>query len=350
MNQRARTPMEPGAEEVPDDPSGGGTAGGQLTMVQAIHDALRHEMRRDDRVVLMGEDVGKVGGVFRVTQGLWDEFGEDRVIDTPLSEGGIIGTAIGMALFGLIPVPEIQFADFIYPAYDQIVSELAKLRWRSGGEYPAKMVVRAPVGGGIRGGPYHSQSPESLFIHVAGLKVVCPSNPHDAKGLLLASIRDPDPVLFFEPKRIYRAAKGDVPEGDYTVPLGKAAVVREGKDVTILAWGAMLYEAIAAADDARAQGIECDIVDLRTLWPLDIDTVMDSVKKTGRVVIVHEAPRTCGFGAELVALVSERAFVHLEAPPTRVCGYDTPFPYTLEMEYLPLAHRILPAIVESVRY
>lgn len=322
----------------------------QMNMVQAINDGLRHEMRRDGRVVLLGEDVGKVGGVFRVTQGLWDEFGDDRVVDTPLSEGGIIGTAIGMALYGLLPVPEIQFADFIFPAYDQIVSELAKLRWRSGGEYPAKMVVRTPVGGGIRGGLYHSQSPESLFIHVAGLKVVCPSNPHDAKGLLLASIRDPDPVLFFEPKRIYRAAKGDVPDGDYTVPLGKAAVVREGSDVTVLAWGAMLYEAVAAADEAQKQGIACEIVDLRTLWPVDVETIIASVQKTGRLVVVHEAPRTCGFGAELVSLVTERAFDSLEAPPARVCGFDTPFPYTLEMDYLPLAHRILPAVVETVRY
>ncbi len=319
-------------------------------MVQAINDGLRQEMRRDGRVVVLGEDVGKVGGVFRVTQGLWDEFGDDRVVDTPLSEGGIIGTAIGMALFGLLPVPEIQFADFIFPAYDQIVSELAKLRWRSGGEYPAKMVIRTPVGGGIRGGLYHSQSPESLFIHVAGLKVVCPSNPHDAKGLLLASIRDPDPVLFFEPKRIYRAAKGEVPEGDYTVPIGKAAVVREGSDVTVLAWGAMLYEAVAAADEAKKQGIACEIVDLRTLWPVDVETIVASVQKTGRLVVVHEAPRTCGFGAELVSLVTERAFDRLEAPPVRVCGFDTPFPYTLEMDYLPLAHRILPAVVETVRY
>ena len=322
----------------------------QLNMVQAINGALRDEMRRDDRVVVLGEDVGKVGGVFRVTAGLWDEFGDDRVIDTPLSEGGIVGTAIGMALYGLLPVPEIQFSDFIYPAYDQIVSELAKLRWRSGGEYPAKMVLRTPVGGGIRGGLYHSQSPESLFIHVAGLKVVCPSNPHDAKGLLLASIRDPDPVLFFEPKRIYRASKGEVPEGDYTVPLGQAAVVRAGKDVTVLAWGAMLYEAIAAADEAKKQGVDCEIVDLRTLWPVDIETIVASVKKTGRLCVVHEAPKTCGFGAELIALVNEKAFDHLQAPPARVCGYDTPFPYTLEMDYLPLAHRILPAVVATARY
>src|SRR5687768_2393227 len=236
----------------------------QMNMVQAINDGLRHEMRRDDRVVVLGEDVGKVGGVFRVTAGLFDEFGDERVIDTPLSEGGIIGTAIGMALYGLVPIPEIQFADFIFPAYDQIVSELAKYRYRSGGEYPAKMVIRTPVGGGIRGGHYHSQHPEAQFIHVAGLKVVCPSNPADANGLLLASIRDPDPVLFFEPKRIYRAAKGDVPEGDYTVPLGKARIARPGQHLTLVAWGAMLYEALAAANEAASQGIECEIIDLRT--------------------------------------------------------------------------------------
>jgi pyruvate dehydrogenase E1 component beta subunit len=326
----------------------------EMNLVGAINDALRLEMSNDPRLVVLGEDVGRVGGVFRVTQGLWETFGDDRVVDTPLSEGGILGTAIGMALYGLVPVAEIQFADFIYPGYDQIVSELAKMRWRSGGEYAAKMVVRTPVGGGIRGGLYHSQSPESLFIHVAGLKVVCPANPYDGKGLLLASIRDPDPVLFFEPKRIYRAARGDVPEGDYVVELGKANVVREAKErdraVTILAWGAMLYEAIAAADQAEAQGIACEIVDLRTLWPVDIETIAASVEKTGRVVIVHEAPKTCGFGAELVALVNERCFLSLEAPPVRVTGFDTPFPYTLEMEYLPLAHRILPAIVETARY
>ena len=326
----------------------------QMNLVQAINDALKLEMKRDPRVVVLGEDVGRVGGVFRVTQGLWDEFGDDRVVDTPLSEGGILGTAIGMALYGLVPVPEIQFADFIYPGYDQIVSELAKMRWRSGGEYSAKMVVRTPVGGGIRGGLYHSQSPESLFIHVAGLKVVCPANPYDAKGLLLASLRDPDPVLFFEPKRIYRAARGDVPEGDYLVELGKAKVVREAEPgkpaVTVLAWGAMLYEAIAAAEKAAEQGVECEIVDLRTLWPVDIDTIAASVEKTGRVVIVHEAPKTCGFGAELVALINERCFLSLEAPPVRVAGFDTPFPYTLEMDYLPLAHRILPAIVETAQY
>jgi 2-oxoisovalerate dehydrogenase E1 component beta subunit len=322
----------------------------EMNMVGAINDGLRHEMRKNSRVVILGEDVGKVGGVFRVTQGLFEEFGEDRVIDTPLSEGGIIGAAIGMALYGMVPVPEIQFADFIYPAFDQIVSELAKMRYRSGGEYASKVVIRAPVGGGIRGGHYHSQSPEALFIHTAGLKVVCPSNPYDAKGLLLASIRDPDPVLFFEPKRVYRAAKGDVPEGDYTVELGKAAISRAGKHVTVIAWGAMLYEALAAAEEAAKQGVECEVLDLRTLWPVDIDAIVASVRKTGRVVVVHEAPKTCGFGAELIALINEKAFLHLEAPPVRVAGFDTPFPYSLEMEYLPLAHRILPAVLDTARF
>jgi pyruvate/2-oxoglutarate/acetoin dehydrogenase E1 component len=321
----------------------------QMNMVQAINDALRVEMRRDDRVVILGEDVGKVGGVFRVTQGLFDEFGEDRVIDTPLSEGGIIGCAIGMALYGLVPVPEIQFADFIWPAYDQVVNELAKYRYRSGGEYSAKMVIRTPVGGGIRGGHYHSQHPEAPFIHVPGLKVVCPSNPYDAKGLLLSALRDPDPVIFFEPKRVYRAAKGNVPEGEFTVPIGSAAVAREGKHVTVVAYGAMLYEAIDAATKAADHGVEAEVIDLRTLWPVDIETIVESVKKTGRLVVVHEAPRTCGLGAELVTLVCEKAFYHLEAAPVRVTGFDTPFPYTLELEYLPLSHRIVPAIMDAAR-
>jgi 2-oxoisovalerate dehydrogenase E1 component beta subunit len=321
-----------------------------MNMVQAINDALRIEMRRDPRVVVLGEDVGKVGGVFRVTQGLFDEFGGDRVIDTPLSEGGIIGAAAGMALYGMRPVPEIQFSDFIFPAFDQIVSEVAKFRYRSGGEFPSKMVIRTPVGGGIRGGHYHSQSPEAYFIHTPGLKVVCPSNPYDAKGLLLAAIRDEDPVLFFEPKRIYRAAKSDVPDGDYMVPLSVAKVVRPGSQVTVIAWGAMLYEAIEAANQAAAQGVDCEVLDLRTLWPVDIEAIVASVKKTGRVVVVHEAPKSCGFGAELVALINEKAFLHLEAPPVRVTGYDTPFPYTLENDYLPLAGRILPAILETAKF
>ncbi len=322
----------------------------QMNMVHAIHDGLRLEMSRDSRVIVMGEDVGRAGGVFRVTSGLLDDFGEERVIDTPLNEGGIIGTAIGMAMYGLVPIAEIQFADFLYPGYDQIVSELSKLRYRSGGEYPAKIVIRTPCGGGIRGGHYHSQSPESLLIHIPGLKVVCPSNPYDAKGLLLASIRDPDPVLFFEPKRIYRAAKGEVPDADYAVPLSSAAVLRDGKDVTVLAWGAMLYEVLDAVASAEQRGIECEVIDLRTLWPVDIETIVQSVKRTGRLVVVHEAPRTCGFGAELISLINEKAFLHLEAPPVRVTGFDTPFPYALESEYLPLSHRILPAIEETARY
>jgi len=321
----------------------------QMNMVQAINDALRVAMRRDARVVLLGEDVGRVGGVFRVTSGLSEEFGEDRVVDTPLSENGIIGTAIGMALYGLVPVPEIQFADFIYPAYDQIVNELAKYRYRSGGDHSAKMVIRTPVGGGIRGGHYHSQHPEAAFVQVPGLKVVCPSNPYDAKGLLLAAIEDPDPVLFFEPKRVYRAAKGDVPEGQYLVPLESARVVREGADLTLIGYGAMLYEALDAAHKAAEQGVDCEVIDLRTLWPVDIHMLLESVKKTGRLVVVHEAPKTGGFGGELVSLICEKAFYHLQAPPVRVTGFDTPFPYALEMEYLPLSHRILPAVLEVVR-
>ncbi len=321
----------------------------QINMVQAIGDALRVEMRRNSKVVVLGEDVGKVGGVFRVTQGLHEEFGDDRVIDTPLSELGIIGCAVGMAMYGLLPVPEIQFADFIWPAYDQIVNELSKLRYRSGNDFQAKLVIRMPVGGGIRGGHYHSQHPEAQFIPIPGLKVVCPSNPRDAKGLLLSSLRDPDPVLFFEPKRIYRATKGEVPEGEFEVPLGVAAVNRVGSDVTVLAYGAMLYEALDAAAKAAEQGVSCEVIDLRTLWPVDIDTIVASVRKTGRVVVVHEAPRTNGLGAELITLINEKAFYHLQAPPCRVTGFDTPFPYSLEMEYLPLSHRILPAILKTVR-
>ena len=322
----------------------------EKNMVQAINEGLREEMRADDRVVVMGEDVGKVGGVFRVTQGLHEEFGDDRVIDTPLAEGGIVGTAIGMALYGMRPIPEIQFADFIYPAFDQLVSEAAKYRYRSGGEYTCPMVVRTPIGGGIRGGHYHSQSPESLFIHTAGLKVVCPSNPFDAKGLLRSAIRDPDPVIFFEPKRVYRAVKMDVPDESYDVPLSQAKVVREGSAVTVVGWGAMLYECLASAQEVADEGIDCEVIDLRTLWPIDIDTIVDSVTKTGRLVVVHEAPRTCGFGSEICQLVTEKAFLHFQAPPRRVTGWDTPFPYALENEYLPLSHRITPALVETARF
>ena len=322
----------------------------EMNIIQAVNDALRLEMRRDSRVVVLGEDIGRFGGVFRATSGLQEEFGPDRCVDTPLAESGIIGTAIGMALYGLRPVPEIQFADFIYPAYDQIVSELAKLRYRSGGEYPAPVVIRTPVGGGIRGGHYHSQSPEALFIHVPGLKVVCPSNPIDAKGLLASCIRGEDPVIFMEPKRVYRAARGNVPEGEYTIPLGEAKVVREGRQVTLLAWGAMVHTAVEAADQGAAQGYDIEVIDLRTLLPFDVDAILASVRKTGRVVVAHEAPRTCGFGAELAATIQERAMLSLEAPILRVTGFDTPFPYTLEHEYLPDANRILDAVERVVNF
>jgi 2-oxoisovalerate dehydrogenase E1 component beta subunit len=321
-----------------------------LNLVQAVNDALKVQMRADERVVLMGEDIGKFGGVFRATLGLYEEFGPNRVIDTPLAEGGIVGTAVGMALYGLRPVPEIQFSDFIFPAFDQIVSELAKFRYRSGGMYSCPMVIRTPYGGGIKGGHYHSQSPEALFIHTPGLKVVVPSNPYDAKGLLLSAMRQEDPVMFFEPKRIYRASKGEVPEGDYTVPLGKAKIVREGTDISVLAWGAMLHEASEAVEQAAALGISCELIDLRTLWPVDIETLVASASRTGRVVVVHEAPRTCGFGAELSALIQERCFVHLEAPIARVTGWDTPFPYSLEDEYLPRAPRILDQLRKTASY
>jgi pyruvate dehydrogenase E1 component subunit beta len=319
-------------------------------IIQAVNDALRLEMRRDANVVVLGEDVGKFGGVFRATQGLYDEFGADRVIDTPLAESGIIGTAVGMALYGLKPVPEIQFGDFIFPAMDQIVSEVAKYRYRSGGQWACAMVIRSPYGGGIRGGHYHSQSPEAHFLHTPGLKVVVPATPEDAKGLLTSAIRDPDPVLFFEPKRMYRAAKGEVPEGELAIPLGKAKVTRAGHQVTVLAWGAMWHEADQAAREAEAEGIDCEVLDLRSLQPLDVDAIVASATKTGRVVIVHEAPRTCGFGAELAALIQERCFLSLEAPIARVTGFDTPFPYTLENEYLPRAPRIVRAIRDTVRY
>jgi 2-oxoisovalerate dehydrogenase E1 component beta subunit len=321
-----------------------------LNMIQAVNDALRVEMRRDPNVVVLGEDVGKFGGVFRATQGLHAEFGADRVIDTPLAESGIIGAAVGMALYGLKPVPEIQFADFVFPAMDQIVNELAKYRYRSGGQWSCPVVIRAPYGGGIRGGHYHSQSPEAHFIHTAGLKVVVPATPEDAKGLLASAIRDPDPVLFLEPKRMYRAARGEVPAGEHAIPLGQAKVTRPGRHVTLLAWGAMWHEAEQAAREAEREGVDCEVIDLRSLQPLDVEAVVASVKKTGRAVVVHEAPRTCGFGAELSALIQERCFLSLEAPVARVTGFDTPFPYTLEAEYLPRAPRILRAVRETIRY
>ncbi len=321
-----------------------------MNIIQAVNDALKLEMRRDKRVVVLGEDVGKFGGVFRATSGLYEEFGPDRVMDTPLAEAGIIGTAIGMALYGLRPVPEIQFADFIYPAFDQIVNELAKFRYRSGGQYPAPVVIRTPCGGGIRGGHYHSQSPEAYFAHTPGLKVVMPSNPIDAKGLLLSAIRQNDPVIFMEPKRVYRASKGDVPDGDYEVPIGVAKVAREGGQITLIAWSAMVHTALEAADKAHEKGIDVEVLDLRTIVPYDIETILASVKKTGRCVIAQEAPRTCGFAGELIAAICERAMAHLEAPIERVTGFDTPFPYTLEHEYMPNADRILGAIEKTLEW
>ncbi|HZL17421.1 MAG TPA: alpha-ketoacid dehydrogenase subunit beta [Polyangia bacterium] len=322
----------------------------EMNLIQAVNDALRVEMRRDPRVVVLGEDVGRFGGVFRATVGLQEEFGPDRCIDTPLAESGIVGAAIGMALYGMRPVAEIQFGDYIYPAYDQIVNELAKIRYRSGGEYVAPVVIRTPIGGGIKGGHYHSQSPEALFTHVPGLKVVCPSNPYDAKGLLASAIRGEDPVIFMEPKRYYRAARGEVPEGEYTIPLGAAKIARPGSQVTVLAWSAMVHTALEAAAKGAERGYDLEVIDLRTLIPFDQEAILTSVRKTGRVVIVHEAPRTSGFGAELSATIAEKAILHLEAPILRVTGFDTPFPYTLEHEYLPDADRILDAVERVVSF
>lgn len=321
-----------------------------LTLVQAVRDALLTEMTLDPRVVLMGEDVGLNGGVFRATEGLQKEFGEERVMDTPLNESGIIGLACGLAVNGMKPVPEIQFMDFIYPAFDQIVSEVAKLRYRSGGGFTCPMVIRTPYGGGIKGGHYHSQSAEAYFAHTAGLKVVIPSNPYDTKGLLIAAIRDPDPVLFMEPKRLYRSVKGEVPEEAYTVEIGKAQVVRPGRDVTLIAWGAMVPVCLKAAELCEPRGADCEVIDLRTLVPLDEETILESVRKTGRVVIVHEAQKTCGFGAEISALISEEAILSLEAPIMRVTGLDTPFPYTLEHIYLPDPERVALAVGKVTQF
>ncbi len=315
-----------------------------MTLIQAINAALSGEMERNPAVVLLGEDIGKHGGVFRATEGLWERFGPERVMDTPLAEAGILGMAIGMALNGLRPVAEIQFADFIYPAFDQIVSELAKFRYRSAGQFPAPVVIRAPSGGGIKGGLYHSQSPEAYFVHTAGLTVVMPSTPADGKGLLVSAMRSPDPVIFLEPKALYRTAKGEVPEGEYDVPLGKAHTVREGTDVSVITYGGMVPVAEGAAAEAEKEGVSVEITDLRTLWPLDVEAVDRSVQKTGRAVVLHEAPRTCGFGAELATLVQERSFLHLKAPVSRVTGFDTPFPYAMEKIYLPDVRRTLDAV------
>ena len=322
----------------------------EMTMLQAINDALHVAMGKDDGVVMLGEDIGKKGGVFGATQGLHDKYGEMRVMDTPLSECGILGTAIGMALYGLRPVPEIQFLDFIYPGFDQIVSEAAKMRYRSGGEWTCPMVIRSPSGGGIRGGHYHSQSSEAYFAHTPGLRVLMPSNARDAKGMLLAAIFNDDPVIFLEPKHLYRLAKGDVPEGYYTEDIDHARVAHEGTDVTVVTWGAMMHTVEEAVKEAAQKEISVEVVDLRTLLPWDADTVLASVRKTGRLVTVQEAPRTCGFGSEVAATVAERAMDSLLAPVARVAGFDTPFPYTLEHVYKPDKKRVLGAIEYVTRW
>ena len=316
----------------------------QMTMLDAINDAYHIAMDKDDAVVTLGEDIGKKGGVFGTTAGLYDKFGSDRVMDTPLSECGIIGTAVGMALYGLKPVAEIQFLDFIYPGFDQIVSEMAKMRYRSGGEWTCPMVLRSPSGGGIRGGHYHSQSSEAYFAHTPGLRVVMPSTPRDAKGLLLASIFNEDPVMFLEPKALYRHGKGEVEEGYFTISLDEARIAREGTDVTLVTWGAMVMVCEAAADLAQEQGKSVEIIDLRSILPWDTETVLESVKKTGRLVVAQEAPRTCGFASEVSATVAEKAIEYLQAPIGRVSGFDTPFPYTLEHVYKPDKKRVLNAI------
>jgi len=321
-----------------------------LTLVQAINLALTQEMEADESVVILGEDVGLNGGVFRVTEGLQQRFGEHRVVDTPLAESGIMGTAIGLAMNGIKSVPEIQFEGFLGPAYDQLVNHGARYRSRSRGAVTVPMTVRVPVGGGIHAPELHSDSPEAIYAHTPGLKVVMPSSPYDAKGMLISAIRDPDPVIFFEPKRIYRAFREEVPEDEYTVPIGKAKIVEEGSDVTVVTWGAMTIQCINAMD-SLPEDCSVELIDLRTIYPLDVDTVVESVRKTGRCVVAHEAPLTAGMGAEIAALVQERCFLHLEAPVQRVTGFDTFMPYyKMELEYLPEAPRVAEAIAACAAY
>ncbi|MBI4209644.1 MAG: alpha-ketoacid dehydrogenase subunit beta [Deltaproteobacteria bacterium] len=320
-----------------------------LNLVQSINLALRQEMERDPRVVLLGEDIGKNGGVFRVTEGLQQKFGEARVIDSPLSESGIVGFSIGMSVYGLVPVAEIQFMGFLYGAMEQILSHASRIRMRSRGRFHCPLVIRTPYGGGIHAPELHSESTEAFFVHAPGIKVVVPSTPYQAKGLLISAIRDPDPVLFLEPSRVYRSIKEEVPEEEYTLPLGEARIVMEGEDVTLVSWGAMLLTTLNAAKQAQEKGVHAEVIDLRTLYPLDTKTVVESVKKTKRAVIVHEAPKTGGLGAEIIARINEEALLHLEAPVERVTGYDTAIPLSqLESYYLPSVNRIIHAI-EKVR-
>lgn len=322
-----------------------------LTLVQAVRDGLHTELREDDDVVVMGQDVGKNGGVFRATEGLFDEFGGDRVIDTPLAESGIVGTAVGMAAMGMRPVPEIQFSGFMYPGFDQIVSHMSRFRTRSRGRFTLSMTLRAPYGGGIRAPEHHSESKEAFYAHEAGLKVVIPSTPYDAKGLLAASIRDPDPVVFLEPKLIYRAFREEVPDEPYTVPIGEAATRREGDDVAVFTYGAMTRPTLEAAETLSEEGIECEVVDLRTVSPLDREAIVEAFEKTGRAVVVHEAPKTGGLGGEITAILQEEALLYQEAPVGRVTGFDVPYPlYALEDYYLPSAARVEEGILEAVEF
>ncbi len=323
----------------------------RLNMVEAINLALREEMERDPRVVILGEDVGKEGGVFRVTDGLQKRFGLNRVIDTPLAESGIVGTAMGMALNGLRPVAEIQFDGFLYPCLDQIINHIGRIRNRSRGRFSCPIVIRVPYGGGIHAPEHHSESPEAILVHTPGIKVVIPSTPYEAKGLLISSLRDPDPVLYLEPKRIYRAIREEVPEGEYSIPLGKARVVQEGKDVTVIAWGAMVREVLNACEQLKGDRISVEAIDLRTLSPMDIETIVNSIRKTGKGVIVHEAPKTCGLGAEIIALINEKALLSLQAPIERVTGFDIPVPLLKsEHYYLPNPKRIVRAVKKVMNF
>lgn len=327
------------------------TATKQMTMIQAVTDGLRTMLKENEEVLILGEDVGKNGGVFRATDGLQEEFGEERVIDTPLSEAGIIGTSIGMAMYGMKPVAEIQFLGFVYPAYEQIMTHATRMRYRSMGEFTVPMVIRAPYGAGVRAPEIHSDSVEALFTHMPGIKVVCPSNPYDAKGLLISAIEDPDPVLFLESLRLYRSVRGEVPEEKYTVEIGKGAKLKEGKDVTIIAWGAMIPIAMKAAEEAEEQGISCDVIDLRTLYPIDKDIVSHSVQKTGRCVIVHEAHGTGGLGNDLVSIINDTSFLYMKAPIARVTGADVHVPFwALEEHYLPTPARVKEAIDKVINF
>ncbi len=320
-------------------------------MVEAINRGLWEEMERDPTVVILGEDVGREGGVFRVTDGLQAAFGPQRVVDTPLAESGIVGVALGMAIKGLRPVAEIQFEGFVPPALDQVISHVSRIRNRSRGRYTAPMVIRFPYGGGIHAPEHHSDSNEALLAHIPGLKVVIPSTPYDAKGLIVSAIRDPDPVIFMEPKRVYRAIREEVPDGEYTIPIGRARLVREGRDITVICWGAMVREALRAAEMAEREGMMAEVVDLRTVSPMDEETFLSSVQKTHRALIVHEAPRTCGLGAEIVARINEKAILYLEAPVKRVTGFDTVVPLSkLEGHYLPSPERILAGMREVAAF